>query len=178
MVFAYYGLFFFSLNRQHTLVYVPSLDKFYFFGSGDEGQLEDESKPNQLIPLPINLPVNTGKSCQSNDHCSCIQSVFVYSMEMFAFLISCLHWKANIMSHACLATPTNSTRNYSICCLIIMGNGLTESNFQQITTIWRVFLLFQFCALKSLKMTVFKWQSFSFSQKRVHQKRGLKSFQE
>ncbi|KAM4780827.1 E3 ISG15--protein ligase HERC5-like isoform 1-T1 [Cyanocitta cristata] len=53
-----------ACGRQHTLVYVPSLDKFYFFGSGDEGQLEDESKPNQLIPLPINSPVNTGKSCQ------------------------------------------------------------------------------------------------------------------
>ncbi|NWY12947.1 HERC5 ligase, partial [Aphelocoma coerulescens] len=72
------------LLGQHTLVYVPSLDKFYFFGSGDEGQLEDESKPNQLIPLPINSPVNTGKSCQGNDHCRCIQSVFVSSMEMFA----------------------------------------------------------------------------------------------
>ncbi|NXB04261.1 HERC5 ligase, partial [Cnemophilus loriae] len=76
------------LLRQHTLVYVPSLDKFYFFGSGDEGQLEDERKPNQLIPLPINSPVNTGKSCQSNDHCRCIQSIFVSSSEMFAFLIS------------------------------------------------------------------------------------------
>ncbi|NXB90830.1 HERC5 ligase, partial [Vidua chalybeata] len=61
---------------DYTLVYVCSLDKFYFFGSGDEGQLEDERKPNQLIPLPINSPVNTGKSCQSNDHCRCIQSVF------------------------------------------------------------------------------------------------------
>ncbi|NXT04954.1 HERC5 ligase, partial [Prunella fulvescens] len=62
---------------QYTLVYVRSLDKFYFFGSDDEGQLEDERKPNQLIPLPINSPVtNTGKSCQSNDHCRCVQSVF------------------------------------------------------------------------------------------------------
>ncbi|TRZ23540.1 hypothetical protein HGM15179_003554 [Zosterops borbonicus] len=51
-------------GRQHTLVYIPSLDKFYFFGSGDEGQLEDERKPNQLIPLPINSPVTTGESCQ------------------------------------------------------------------------------------------------------------------
>lgn len=143
--------FFFPLNRQHTLVYIPSLDKFYFFGSGDEGQLEDERKPNQLIPLPINSPVNTGESCQSNDHCRCIQSVFVSSMEMFAFLISCLHWKANIMSHACLAIPTNPTRSYSICCLIIMGRSLIESNFQQITTIWRGFLLFHFCVLNSLK---------------------------
>ncbi|NWU33363.1 HERC5 ligase, partial [Hylia prasina] len=64
------------LLRQHTLVYVSSLDIFYFFGSGDEGQLEDKRKPNQLIPLPINSRVNTGKSCQSNDHCRCIQSVF------------------------------------------------------------------------------------------------------
>ncbi|XP_053795912.1 probable E3 ubiquitin-protein ligase HERC4 [Vidua chalybeata] len=53
-----------ACGRQYTLVYVCSLDKFYFFGSGDEGQLEDERKPNQLIPLPINSPVNTGKSCQ------------------------------------------------------------------------------------------------------------------
>ncbi|NWY99302.1 HERC5 ligase, partial [Loxia curvirostra] len=64
------------LLRQYTLVYVCSLDKFYFFGSDDEGQLEDERKHNQLIPLPINSPVNTGKSCHSNDHCRCIQSVF------------------------------------------------------------------------------------------------------
>ncbi|NWI06801.1 HERC5 ligase, partial [Tichodroma muraria] len=76
------------LLRQYTLVYVPSLDKFYFFGSADEGQLEDERKPNQLIPLPINSPVNTGKSCQSNDHYRCILCVFVSSMEIFAFLIS------------------------------------------------------------------------------------------
>ncbi|KAJ7423581.1 hypothetical protein WISP_33232 [Willisornis vidua] len=55
------------LNRQHTLVYVPSLEKFYFFGSGDEGWPEDERKPNQLIPLPINPPVNTGNSCQKNN---------------------------------------------------------------------------------------------------------------
>ncbi|NXC06568.1 HERC5 ligase, partial [Orthonyx spaldingii] len=65
-----------ACGRQHTLVYVPSLDKFYFFGSGDEGQLEDERKPNQLIPLPINLPVTTGKSHQSNNHCRRIQSIF------------------------------------------------------------------------------------------------------
>ncbi|NXI75808.1 HERC5 ligase, partial [Rhipidura dahli] len=71
------------LLRQHTLVYVSSLDKFYFFGSGDEGQLEDKSKPNQLIPLPINLPVKTGKSWQSNDHYRCIQSIFLSSMEIF-----------------------------------------------------------------------------------------------
>ncbi|NXQ10929.1 HERC5 ligase, partial [Peucedramus taeniatus] len=72
-----------ACGRKYTLVYVRSLAKFYFFGSGDEGQLEDERKPNQLIPLPINLPVNTGKSCQSNDHCRCIQSVFISSMEIF-----------------------------------------------------------------------------------------------
>ncbi|OWK60379.1 E3 ISG15--protein ligase HERC5 [Lonchura striata] len=43
-------------GRQYTLVYVRSLDKFYFFGSGDEGQLKDERNPNQLIPLPITSP--------------------------------------------------------------------------------------------------------------------------
>ncbi|KAL9851152.1 putative E3 ubiquitin-protein ligase HERC4 isoform 1-T1 [Geothlypis trichas] len=53
-----------ACGRQYTLVYVCSLDKFYFFGSDDEGQLEDERKPNQLIPLPINSSVDTGKSCQ------------------------------------------------------------------------------------------------------------------
>ncbi|XP_041344149.1 E3 ISG15--protein ligase HERC5-like isoform X2 [Pyrgilauda ruficollis] len=53
-----------ACGRQHTLVYVRSLDKFYFFGSDGEGQLEDERKPSQLIPLPINSPVNTGESCQ------------------------------------------------------------------------------------------------------------------
>lgn len=166
----------FSLNRQYTLVYVSSLDKFYLFGSGDEGQLEDERKPNQLIPLPINSPVNTGKSWQSNDHCRCIQSVS--SMEMFAFLISCLHWKANIMSHACLAIPTNSTGSYSICCLIIMGSGLMESNFQQLTTIWRVFYCSTFVHStlwrQWLSLQMFLWQSFcSFTEKGAS-KKGIK----
>ncbi|XP_061847674.1 probable E3 ubiquitin-protein ligase HERC4 isoform X2 [Colius striatus] len=55
-----------ACGRQHTLVYVPSLDKVYLFGS-DEEQLGDERKPNQLIPLPINSPVNTGKGCQENN---------------------------------------------------------------------------------------------------------------
>ncbi|NXM81550.1 HERC5 ligase, partial [Oenanthe oenanthe] len=68
-----------ACGRQYTLVYVLSLDKFYFCGSDDEGLLEDKSKPNQLIPLPINSPVDTGKSCQSNDHCRYVQSVFVSS---------------------------------------------------------------------------------------------------
>lgn len=56
-----------ACGRQHTLVYVPSLDKVYSFGSGEEGQLEDEREPNQLIPLPIKIPGNTGKSCQENN---------------------------------------------------------------------------------------------------------------
>ncbi|XP_010293607.1 PREDICTED: probable E3 ubiquitin-protein ligase HERC3 [Phaethon lepturus] len=56
-----------ACGRQHTLVYVPSLDKVYLFGCGEEGQLGDERKPNQLIPLPIDLPVNTGKSCRENN---------------------------------------------------------------------------------------------------------------
>ncbi|NWS89947.1 HERC5 ligase, partial [Toxostoma redivivum] len=71
------------LLRQYTLVYVLSLDKFYFCGSDDEGQLEDERKPNQLIPLPINSPVNTEQSCQSNYHCRCIQSVFFFPWRYF-----------------------------------------------------------------------------------------------
>ncbi|NWX21733.1 HERC5 ligase, partial [Aegotheles bennettii] len=64
-----------ACGRQHTLVYVPSLDKVYLFGSGEE-QLGDERKPNQLIPLPINSPVNTGELCQGNDLCRYAQSVF------------------------------------------------------------------------------------------------------
>lgn len=68
---------FLFLNRQHTLVYVPSLDKVYSFGSGEEGQLEDEIEPNQLIPLPIKIPVDTGKSCQGNDDYGCVQSILV-----------------------------------------------------------------------------------------------------
>ncbi|NXH96460.1 HERC5 ligase, partial [Pachycephala philippinensis] len=83
------------LLRQHTLVYVPSLDKFYFFGSGDEGQLEDERKPNQLIPLPINLPVNTGKSCQSNDHYRYIQSIFNPICYSFNFVNVFMHFTQN-----------------------------------------------------------------------------------
>ncbi|NXE36053.1 HERC5 ligase, partial [Ptilorrhoa leucosticta] len=83
------------LLRQHTLVYVPCLDKFYFFGSGDEGQLEDERKPNQLIPLPINSPVNTGKSCQSNDHCRCIQSIFNPICYNFNFVNVFTHFTQN-----------------------------------------------------------------------------------
>ncbi|NXI28009.1 HERC5 ligase, partial [Sterrhoptilus dennistouni] len=83
------------LLRQHTLVYIPSLDKFYFFGSGDEGQLEDERKPNQLIPLPINSPVNTGKSCQSNDHCRCIQSVFNPICYNFNFVNVLMYFTQN-----------------------------------------------------------------------------------
>ncbi|NWU12321.1 HERC5 ligase, partial [Cephalopterus ornatus] len=72
-----------ACGRQHTLVYVPSLDKFYFFGSDDKGQPDDERKPHQLIPLPINSPVNTGNSCHGNDHCRCIQSIFVSSRDVF-----------------------------------------------------------------------------------------------
>ncbi|XP_010113670.1 PREDICTED: probable E3 ubiquitin-protein ligase HERC3, partial [Chlamydotis macqueenii] len=54
-----------ACGRQRTLVYVPSLDEVYSFGSGEEGPLGDDRKPNQLIPLPIK-PVNTDKSCQEN----------------------------------------------------------------------------------------------------------------
>ncbi|NXU30019.1 HERC5 ligase, partial [Thalassarche chlororhynchos] len=69
-----------ACGRQHTLVYVPSLDKVYSFGSGEEGQLGNERKPNLLIPIPINSPVNGGKSCQGNDHCTCVQSVFTCNL--------------------------------------------------------------------------------------------------
>ncbi|XP_065592552.1 probable E3 ubiquitin-protein ligase HERC4 [Cyrtonyx montezumae] len=52
-----------ACGRQHTLVYVPSLDKVYSFGSY-EGQLGSERKANQLIPLPIDLLVDNKKFCQ------------------------------------------------------------------------------------------------------------------
>ncbi|NXR51314.1 HERC5 ligase, partial [Hippolais icterina] len=84
-----------ACGRQYTLVYVSSLDKFYFFGSDDEGQLEDGRKPNQLIPLPINLPVNTGKSCQGNDHCRCIQSVFNLICYNFNFVNVFMYFTQN-----------------------------------------------------------------------------------
>ncbi|XP_014799704.1 PREDICTED: probable E3 ubiquitin-protein ligase HERC4 [Calidris pugnax] len=54
-----------ACGRWHTLVYVPSLDKVYAFGAGEKGELGD--RPNQLIPLPIDSPVNTGKSPQGNN---------------------------------------------------------------------------------------------------------------
>ncbi|NXW53243.1 HERC5 ligase, partial [Eurystomus gularis] len=69
-----------ACGRKHTLVYVPSLDKVYSFGS-DEGQMGNKRKSNQLVPLPVNSPVNTGKSHQGNDHCRCVQSVFVSARE-------------------------------------------------------------------------------------------------
>ncbi|XP_009708889.1 PREDICTED: probable E3 ubiquitin-protein ligase HERC3, partial [Cariama cristata] len=56
-----------ACGRQHTLVYVPSLDKVYSFGCVEEGQLGDERKPDQLIPLPIKSPANAGKSCRGNN---------------------------------------------------------------------------------------------------------------
>ncbi|XP_010146138.1 PREDICTED: probable E3 ubiquitin-protein ligase HERC3, partial [Eurypyga helias] len=56
-----------ACGSQHTLVYVPSLDKVYLFGSGEEQELGDERKPSQLIPLPVDSPVNAGKSCQENN---------------------------------------------------------------------------------------------------------------
>ncbi|NWZ72880.1 HERC5 ligase, partial [Acrocephalus arundinaceus] len=85
-----------ACGRQHTLVYVSSLHKFYFFGSDDEGQLEDERKPNQLIPLPINLPVDAGKSCHGNDHCRCMQSVFNLICYNFNFFNVFMYFTQNM----------------------------------------------------------------------------------
>ncbi|NXD87060.1 HERC5 ligase, partial [Halcyon senegalensis] len=65
-------------GRQHTLVYVPSLDKVYSFGSV-EGQVGDETTPNQLIPLPMNLPVKGGKSYYGNDCCSTCNLVSIFT---------------------------------------------------------------------------------------------------
>ncbi|NXF11343.1 HERC5 ligase, partial [Smithornis capensis] len=81
--------------NNHTLVYVPSLDKFYFFGSDDEGRPKDEKKPKQLIPIPINSPENTGKSCKSNDHCRCIESIFVSSRETINLADVFMHFTQN-----------------------------------------------------------------------------------
>ncbi|NXY83862.1 HERC5 ligase, partial [Alcedo cyanopectus] len=72
-----------ACGRQHTLVYVPSLDKVYSFGCV-EGQLQDERMPSQSIPFPINLPVKSGKSHYGNDCCRCVQSLFVSSREMLS----------------------------------------------------------------------------------------------
>ncbi|NWR92372.1 HERC5 ligase, partial [Furnarius figulus] len=99
-----------ACGRQHTLVYVPSLDKFYFFGSDDEGWPENKRKPNQLIPLPINSPINTGNSCQSNDHCRCIQSVFVSSQETFNLVDVFMHFAQNSCLNG-IATLENKTVN-------------------------------------------------------------------
>ncbi|NXA36467.1 HERC5 ligase, partial [Eudromia elegans] len=51
---------------RHTLVYVPALGKVYAFGSGEEGQLGNEGNSNQLIPLPVTLPVDNRKHKQGN----------------------------------------------------------------------------------------------------------------
>ncbi|NWJ07229.1 HERC5 ligase, partial [Crypturellus undulatus] len=56
-------------KTRHTLVYVPALGKVYSFGSGEGGQLGNESHSNQLIPLPINLPVENREHNQGNVHC-------------------------------------------------------------------------------------------------------------
>ncbi|NXD12838.1 HERC5 ligase, partial [Nothocercus nigrocapillus] len=58
-----------ACGSRHTLVYVPTLGKVYSFGSGEEGQLGNEGKSNQLVPLPINLPVDNRKHNQGNVHC-------------------------------------------------------------------------------------------------------------
>uniref|UniRef100_A0A8C9F6X6 HECT domain-containing protein n=1 Tax=Pavo cristatus TaxID=9049 RepID=A0A8C9F6X6_PAVCR len=95
-----------ACGRQHTLVYVPSLDKVYSFGSY-QGQLESERKANQLIPLPINSPVDNGKFCQGNDGCRCLRSVLISSTsgkgKVFVFLISCpplARWPRALTSEA------------------------------------------------------------------------------
>ncbi|NXS10801.1 HERC5 ligase, partial [Neodrepanis coruscans] len=84
-----------ACGRQHTLVYVPSLDIFYFFGSDDEKRPEDERRPNQLIPVPINSPGNTEKSCQSNDLFRCIKAVFVSSRETINLVDVFMHFTQN-----------------------------------------------------------------------------------
>ncbi|NXP49386.1 HERC5 ligase, partial [Heliornis fulica] len=50
-----------ACGRQHTLVYVPSLDTVYSFGCGEEGQMGDEKKTHPLVPLPIDVPAKDGK---------------------------------------------------------------------------------------------------------------------
>ncbi|KFO86828.1 E3 ISG15--protein ligase HERC5, partial [Buceros rhinoceros silvestris] len=77
-----------ACGRQRTLVYVPSLDKVYSFGSDEEVQLGDERDRNRLIPLPVNSPEDTGKSCQSNARCRCVQPLLVSLREMTCNLIN------------------------------------------------------------------------------------------
>ncbi|KFQ64748.1 E3 ISG15--protein ligase HERC5, partial [Phaethon lepturus] len=106
-----------ACGRQHTLVYVPSLDKVYLFGCGEEGQLGDERKPNQLIPLPIDLPVNTGKSCRGNDHCRCVQSTLnpvcstcnLVNIFMYFTQNSCLNGIATLKDEDVDAWISNSS---------------------------------------------------------------------
>ncbi|NXR11850.1 HERC5 ligase, partial [Semnornis frantzii] len=66
-----------ACGRWENTSNTPS-KKVYLFGS-DEGQLGEKTKTNQLIPLPVDLPVNTGKCCQGNDHSRCVLSVCVPS---------------------------------------------------------------------------------------------------
>ncbi|NWW44945.1 HERC5 ligase, partial [Pedionomus torquatus] len=73
-----------ACGRQHTLVYVPSLDKVYSFGSGEKGQLGEQ--PDQLVPLQINSPVNTGKSREGNYHSTLIPS----ARPVILSIVSCI----------------------------------------------------------------------------------------
>ncbi|NWX45883.1 HERC5 ligase, partial [Steatornis caripensis] len=104
-----------ACGRQHTLVYVPSLDKVYAFGSGEEGQLGDERKPNQLIPLPMNRPANTGKSCQGNDYCICVPSVSTCNLvNIFMHFMqnSCLNGIATLKDEHADAWISNSNSQH------------------------------------------------------------------
>ncbi|NXF34649.1 HERC5 ligase, partial [Nyctibius bracteatus] len=100
-------------TNNHTLVYVPSLDEVYLFGSGENGQLGDERKPHQLIPLPINSPVDTGKSCQGNDHCRCVQSTCnLVNIFMHFTQNSCLNGIATLKDEDVDAWISNSSSDH------------------------------------------------------------------
>ncbi|XP_021116722.1 E3 ISG15--protein ligase HERC5 isoform X2 [Heterocephalus glaber] len=57
-----------ACGRWHTLAYASDLDKVFSFGFGEEGQLGNGGKHNQLIPLPVKSPSN--EDLQFESHCS------------------------------------------------------------------------------------------------------------
>ncbi|NXP05246.1 HERC5 ligase, partial [Thinocorus orbignyianus] len=76
-----------ACGRQHTLAYVPSLDKVYSFGSDEKVQLGEQ--PDQLVPLPTKSPVNTGKSCEGNDHSTLYNDIVqpvILSISSYIFM--------------------------------------------------------------------------------------------
>ncbi|XP_021116719.1 E3 ISG15--protein ligase HERC5-like isoform X2 [Heterocephalus glaber] len=55
-----------ACGRWHTLAYASDLDKVFSFGFGEEGQLGNGGKHNQLIPLPMKSPSNEDLQFESH----------------------------------------------------------------------------------------------------------------